>query len=629
MNKASKLLAGMAAVMLCACSSDELQVEVAPEVPAPTFDGDVAFLTVNLKDVGSMMGRSTTSPGYEYGTQDEHAITTANFFFYDENGVYVSKGSIWTGGTENTNKPTENVEFQGNNTIVLENLEGKNHPCYMLTVLNAPKVNGSVEGFEDMIRDAVTIDAAAGLLVDSLAYEANNGGFKTDDGRYIMTTSTYKRSSAAEKYPYATLIPEGAFKKEPHIPTPDFGDVVEVFVERLAAKVRVVPDFDEDLNPSIIVNGETLYRLTATVAGEENDSIGSGAGSSTSVGVAATEVYIKLLKWGLTTTNQKSYLAKHIDLVTDPITGFAWNAENDHRSFWGNSFNWNKTVPFNTVSFGDLNVEVGYGSGKNAYCAENTNAVDFIRAGVSGEAFDRVDASKVTTVLLGAQVCNDKGEYMPIVLYRGVHYLIPSYIAYALNSMANSADGLNFYIKTSAVEGESNSYKRVPAGIMKLIYANDGEAGHSLIAVDEEKLAAWEESIDGGKLYARTVAEDGKVTWTSTTVKDLNDRLAAFNATNKATAAPEGIVYYTIPVEHLNSTAANATTMVEAKYGVVRNHCYEILLNSIKKLGHGVFDPDEDNEILTPDNPGEDPTYYVGACVNVLPWKIVKQTVDL
>lgn len=132
MNKASKLLAGMAAVMLCACSSDELQVEVAPEVPStPTFDGDVAYLTVNLKDVGSMMGRSTTSPGYEYGTQDEHNITTANFFFYDENGVYVSKGSIWTGGTENTNDPTENVEFQGNNTIVLENLEGKNHPRYM------------------------------------------------------------------------------------------------------------------------------------------------------------------------------------------------------------------------------------------------------------------------------------------------------------------------------------------------------------------------------------------------------------------------------------------------------------------------------------------------------------------
>lgn len=97
MNKASKLLAGMAAVMLCACSSDELQVEVAPEVPStPTFDGDVAYLTVNLKDVGSMMGRSTTSPGYEYGTQDEHNITTANFFFYDENGVYVSKGSIWS-----------------------------------------------------------------------------------------------------------------------------------------------------------------------------------------------------------------------------------------------------------------------------------------------------------------------------------------------------------------------------------------------------------------------------------------------------------------------------------------------------------------------------------------------------
>lgn len=94
MNKASKLLAGMAAVMLCACSSDELQVEVAPEVPStPTFDGDVAYLTVNLKDVGSMMGRSTTSPRYEYGTQDEHNITTANFFLYDETACMCRKAA--------------------------------------------------------------------------------------------------------------------------------------------------------------------------------------------------------------------------------------------------------------------------------------------------------------------------------------------------------------------------------------------------------------------------------------------------------------------------------------------------------------------------------------------------------
>lgn len=492
MNKASKLLAGMAAVMLCACSSDELQVEVAPEVPStPTFDGDVAYLTVNLKDVGSMMGRSTTSPGYEYGTQDEHNITTANFFFYDENGVYVSKGSIWTGGTENTNDPTENVEFQGNNTIVLENLEGKNHPRYMLTVLNAPAIDGSVETFENKIRDAVTIQAAADILLDETEYDANNGGFKTDDGRFIMVTSTYKRSSAEEKFPYATLIPESAFKKEPYIPTPDYSDVVEVFVERLAAKVRVVPDFDEELNPSIIVNGETLYRLTATIAGEENDEIGSGAGSS--VGIAATEVYIRLLKWGLTTTNQKSYLAKHIDLVTDPIAGFAWNAEGDHRSFWGNSFNWNKTVPFNTASFSDLTVEVGYGSSKNAYCAENTNAVDFLRASsvATEEAYDRVDTEKATTVLLGAQVCNDNGEYLPIVLYRGVHYLIPSYIAYALNSMSNSSEGLNFYVKISETvdpENPANAYRQVVPEVMQLVYANDGVAGHSLITVDETNL---------------------------------------------------------------------------------------------------------------------------------------------
>lgn len=100
---------------------------------------------------------------------------------------------------------------------------------------------------------------------------------------------------------------------------------------------------------------------------------------------------------------------------------------------------------------------------------------NFLRASsvATEEAYDRVDTEKATTVLLGAQVCNDNGEYLPIVLYRGVHYLIPSYIAYALNSMSNSSEGLNFYVKISETVDRRirpNAYRQVVPEVMQLVY---------------------------------------------------------------------------------------------------------------------------------------------------------------
>ena len=89
------------------------------------------------------------------------------------------------------------------------------------------------------------------------------------------------------------------------------------------------------------------------------------------------------------------------------------------------------------------------------------------------------------------------------------------------------------------------------------------------------------------------------------------------------------MMYYCIPVEHLRGGKFNVgsdlkVTVNEADYGVVRNHYYKLTVNSITKLGTAVYNPDE--EIV----PNMDPeTYYVGAQVNILSWKVVNQSVDL
>lgn len=76
----------------------------------------------------------------------------------------------------------------------------------------------------------------------------------------------------------------------------------------------------------------------------------------------------------------------------------------------------------------------------------------------------------------------------------------------------------------------------------------------------------------------------------------------------------EGRAYYYTDVAHLGTAK-----------GIVRNHYYQIDVNSIKGFGTPVYDPDSEFVPVVP----EDTQTYLAARINVISWKIVKQTVDL
>lgn len=98
-------------------------------------------------------------------------------------------------------------------------------------------------------------------------------------------------------------------------------------------------------------------------------------------------------------------------------------------------------------------------------------------------------------------------------------------------------------------------------------------------------------------------------------------------ASADATAYNGGLMYYNIPIEHLNNGAITENGIIpEAKYGVVRNHHYVVTVDKLEKIGKGIFDGDE--KIVPGDDPDGD-IYYVGAKINILSWKIVSQNVEL
>jgi hypothetical protein len=79
----------------------------------------------------------------------------------------------------------------------------------------------------------------------------------------------------------------------------------------------------------------------------------------------------------------------------------------------------------------------------------------------------------------------------------------------------------------------------------------------------------------------------------------------------------DGKCYYYVNVEHFGTNGHEV--------GIVRNHWYDISINSIKGLGTPVFDPTTE---IVPDRPEEE-NYYVAAEVKILKWQMVSQNVDL
>ena len=78
----------------------------------------------------------------------------------------------------------------------------------------------------------------------------------------------------------------------------------------------------------------------------------------------------------------------------------------------------------------------------------------------------------------------------------------------------------------------------------------------------------------------------------------------------------EGKCYYFADIEHFGTD--------DFSKGIVRNHIYDLTLNSLKGIGTPVFNPDE---TIIPEKPTDD-LWYLAARINILKWKIVKQTVD-
>ena len=526
---------------------------------------DQAYVAISLNNATGGMDGRGTDGGLQYGVADENAVSSAEFYFYNAYGVFNQYVSKPLDWTTNTGNPT-NVEKFSTATIVLQNLAKVGKPKYVVCVLN-----GAAGAYKDKTLAELKAELSTSYL---------NGK------NFIMTNSTYNNSNENSQY-FATVMNDNNFLKEK--PTKEEltdANAVQIYVERLASKVTV--------NTTLPLTGDANNELsigTYDVDGKEK------------------ELKIRVLGWGLNALNKNEYVEKHVPAWTTDL-GFTWDANKSYRSYWACSPNYgsgtyptsfanvvkeekstDKQTVTNTdayslqyVSWNDLGKNLGAAD----YCMENTNTADELKSGNF--------KAKVTHVLLKAQTVDG----VDLIRYDGRLYTKEVFLKRILSQL-----NMPLYTQSDGKETQ------IATSDLAVVNTYDGTVDIALTEAAAAK--AW---------YVKNGEEN-----TSCDVETINARFKGLLI--EADYYKSGMMYYCVPIEHLRGGKVTynddlSVSVNEADYGVVRNHHYVLSINSIANLGTAVYNPDEQIIPVV-----ESPTYYVGAKVNILSWKVVNQSVDL
>ena len=567
------LFIALAALGVAACA-EKLDDNNAPH----GGEMEESYIAINLLSADVDTRAATDSYGYEAGTAAERAVNTAYFFFFDEDGEpfnVTGEPASAPGGAKNhltlaitgASSAMPNVSDIKNAVLVLSTYKGI-YPSQIVAVLNwVPDEN------------------TAYSLTDLHAALENIGN---DDKGYVMSNSVYM--DGANKMIDAVPLTAANIKTTE---AEALSSPLDIYVERTAAKVVLTASGKVTGTDNIF---DTQKETTPVVT----------------LGTPSTiDVYVKLLGWELFNDYDNSSLLKNINTSWEIGTlGLTWNDIPFYRCYWADSqstahndtFAWSYSDADKTSK--GFQTNYGFKVGASAdytdrttytYCGENTNQVD-------GTTDPR------TKVILKGQLMQKNGEnYEPLELARwyGTEYAgnedLRTAVANSLKyTLYSSTDATTFYsIRPEDIQCVTGA----------TVGAQAYEVGFQLSDTGDNKIWYQYNSTSGYQVLG-SLDPDANKTATNNYLKGVEPGILYTN----------GMTYYHVDIEHLGTAGA--------KYGVVRNHVYQIDIESINGYG-SPFYSSLDFIVDVPDYPEEDDGSYVAARINVLSWKVVKQGVDI
>ncbi len=656
MRKSYLLYAMGAGLAFSACSSEENLPESNPVLEKDkSFYVNVA-ITTNA-DMGGTRANSadyngTGNPDFEKGEDSESVVNNAYFVFYDANGLVVGQPvGVSTLGDGTAVDETGNILRSYTSVVRVDVNRGESAPKFVMCYLNPVSTDGlasSLQRVETITREGIKDAKGAFAMSNSVYYANNETGTSLTRAVAIGDGQLFDSKEKAE----------AAVGNNP-----DAAARVVINVERYAAKVKfsfgkedVVEAYtpaDDNVTLTFVPEKWEVNafdkKTFVTKAFRADDGLGSPAGTNMSYGQVVDE------------------LARG--------TGWAWNAPINKRSYWAFSpAYYSNEYPYNAndvkgnedayalkyLSYNEIVAESNELNPSTTETVKYTNETTVSREGLNSSN----PAAAIASVVLA-------GHYE--VTVAGVaQALTPTF--YTVRKMESDKPLVLFDAKlqdgkvTSTITGTNTIIEYLVDKESALLVRTGEEGSYEYTPLTKDNLASVFDALEvvrpvddvfeGLGEYAASrkvtlqIGDLNKVTAGTTLCINLgngpqvignNEGEVSVLEANKAlvTAASyadmynEGKAYFNIPIRHLGWYAGNNPNATSESidysaarvgdFGLVRNHVYNILVNSISGLATAIANP---NDPIVP--PVETKDYYVAYRLNILNWAIVPvQKVDL
>jgi len=674
------VLAALPLAMLASCSTDDIAVD----------DGGIAkksetrYLQVTLSSANALPssraidGLDATDGDYAKGTDDENAINSLEFYFYDVNKNFHSYVSM---NLENTPIPPTDINdatkpnlsgFYHCN-VPVELVQGETYPQYVICIVN------SVEGSSYV--DKNMADAQAKVL--SKFYSSTS----TDKNYFGMSNSVYYGTDEVTGNPNE-LIMATPFKTEMLKTETELNNMTEaekeastinIYVERYAAKVNL------DLTGS-----------DGTGTPVEDYETGNGE-----------NVTLKFFPkgWAVNAIEKKFFFLKAFRTIASSTvspnegeteSGYGvdfekfenlsflfngWNNSEHHRCFWArtpgyysNEYplvaddidkNNSNQYDVNYVTYDDcepFNGDMKY----SKYVMETTMKQSRLTGADMGDQY--LPLSSIPSVLLvGQYVVNGSDTDDPVDLY-AYGKVGDKYVFYTGDTDADKVgldkikdkmlDDQTIILQQATDENGKISYTRYNRSTIGELRSKF-EIEHPSVEVRMATTGAASDQANGGgiKVAADIVVlqiksyTDADNLWFYNSASGEYERISDANIhiANRlllqnlggAHLYKDGMAFFSAPIQHWgwyrteltkpDGSKQNAnpnygkpmsewdwTKMETGDFGIVRNHIYTLKVNGISGLGTAIKDPDDP---IVP--PADKVGYEVHFHVNIQKWAVL------
>ena len=394
-------------------------------------------------------------------------------------------------------------------------------------------------------------------------------GLQGNNDGFVMSNSVYMSGS---KMIDATAIDESNIGKNEGEAK---SNPVNIYVERVAAKVKVSTpstsdkDGNWDAAKKWFDTGKTSNLITP------NDK----------------KVYVKIQNWSLYNARTQSTLLKSIvPTWTNEDLGLTWNDSPRFRSYWALAETYTDS-PDGYINNNVFNWNNGTDLGRVLYCGENT----------APSAEDR------TKLILKGKLVDVQGNALELVKWNGQE------IVKVENLKTAVAAQLQYLIYSYTDEADATTYTSITDA--DIVCISGDEVGSPSSVEEYEVYFQLTTTAATDKKWAIKTGDK----WETQDATHINAYL--IEHVPAAIVYKSGQTYYYIDIKHLGTTGN------DAEYGIVRNHIYDIEIQSIKGYGTPVFNPG--GSIVVPETPIEEPGVFVAAKINVLSWRVVNQGVNI